>query len=347
MKNKNLPTISVVIATHNSARTIGRCLASIRIQKYPQEKIEIIIADGASRDMTRDIASGYNARWVAVDPAKQSAEFNKATGVSLAKNEILAMIDHDNVLPHDLWFQNMVRPFLEKKEVVGVETLRYHYDPHASLLDRYFALFGAGDPLVWYMGKADRLSYIYDTYNASGLAKDCGRYYTVQFTPETMTTIGANGFLVRRQTLMDNAQTAPGMYFDMDVNIDLITKGFTAFAFVKDSILHLTGYGNMWSFLRRRVLFLSQYRFGKAGVKQKNVRRFGSLSGAGLIRLIWAIILCSTFIIPLLHSIRGSRKIRDRAWFIHPFLCLCFVLIYGWVTIKHIFYVTLSKFLEK
>ena len=84
------------------------------------------------------------------------------------------MIDHDNVLPHDLWFQNMVQPFLEHKDVIGVETLRYHYDPHASLLDRYFALFGAGDPLVWYLGKADRLSYIYDTYQESGIVKDCG-----------------------------------------------------------------------------------------------------------------------------------------------------------------------------
>lgn len=347
MRNDNFPTISVVIATHNSSRTIRRCLQSIRIQQYPQERIEIIIADGASTDQTREISSGYNVRWVAVDPSKQSAEYNKATGVSHAKNEILAMIDHDNILPHDLWLQNMVQPFLEQKDVVGVETLRYHYDPTTSLLDRYFALFGAGDPLVWYMGKADRLSYIYDIYNASGPVKDCGGYYTVQFTPKTMTTIGANGFLVRRKTLMENAQTAPGMYFDMDVNMDLIKKGFDTYAFVKDSILHLTGYGNIWNFLRRRVLFLSQYRFGKNAENQKNVRRFGAISGVGVIRLIWAIIVSSTGIIPLYDSIRGSRKIRDHAWFIHPFLCLCFVLIYGWVTIKHIIYATFNKFLEK
>ena len=85
MKNIMLPTISVVIATHNSSRTIGRCLQSIRSQRYPQDRIEIIIADGASTDTTRDIVSAYNVNWFAVDPTKQSAEYNKATGISHAK----------------------------------------------------------------------------------------------------------------------------------------------------------------------------------------------------------------------------------------------------------------------
>lgn len=329
MRKNNLPTISVVIATHNSSRTIGRCLESIRGQQYPQNKIEIIIADGESTDATRAIASPYNIRWVAVDPSKQSAEYNKATGISHARREIIAMIDHDNVLPHFEWFTNMVRPFLEDQRIVGVETLRYHYDPTTSLLDRYFALFGAGDPLVWYLGKADRLSYIYDTYQASGMIKDCGGYITVRFKPETMPTIGANGFLVRRDVLMKNASVAPGRYFDMDVNIDLINKGFDTYAFVNDSILHLTGYGNVMSFLKRRLLFLTQYRFGV----QKN-RRFGKLSGEDKWRLFWAIVACVTIAIPLYDSIRGWRKIKDSAWFLHPFLCVSFVFIYGYAVGK-------------
>lgn len=334
MRNKNFPTISVVIATYNSARTIGRCLASIRSQQYPQDKIEIIIADGASSDMTHEIASGYNVRWIAVDPAKQSAEYNKATGISHAKNEILAMIDHDNVLPHNLWFQNMVQPFRQQKDVVGVETLRYHYDPAASLLDRYFALFGAGDPLVWYMGKADRLSYIYDTYVLSGEAKDCGEYYLVRFSPETMTTIGANGFLVRRNALMKYASVEPGKYFDMDVNIDLIRSGCDTYAFVKDSILHLTGYASTRQFLKRRLLFLTQYRFGKEAGQARAVRRYGRLSWRDRWRLLWSIAACATIAIPLYDSIRGWRKVKDGAWFLHPLLCASFVLIYGYAVGK-------------
>lgn len=334
MKTKRLPIISVVIATHNSSRTIGRCLKSIRDQQYPQEKIEIIIADGASTDATRAIASAYNVRWIVIDKLKQSAEYNKATGISHAQNEILAMIDHDNILPHPKWFQNMVIPFLEQKQVVGVETLRYHYDPSTSLLDRYFALFGAGDPLVWYMGKADRLSYVYDDYALSGQAMDHGKYYLVRFQPDTMSTIGANGFLVRRQVLMDNAQVSPGKYFDMDVNIDLIKKGYDTYAFVKDSILHLTGYGSVVQFLKRRLLFLTQYRFGKEAESIRKLRRYGVLSGRDKWRLLWAIIACATLVIPLYDSIRGWRKIKDSAWFLHPVLCISFIAIYGYAVGK-------------
>lgn len=334
MTKDNLPTVSIVIATHNSARTIGRCLHSIRTQQYPQNRIEIIIADGASKDETKNIASGYNVQWFTVDPLKQSAEYNKATGVSLAKNEILAMIDHDNVLPHEMWLQNMVRPFLEEKDVVGVETLRYHYDPTTSLLDRYFALFGAGDPLVWYMGKADRLSYIYDTYKASRTVKDCVGYYTVRFKPETMPTIGANGYLVRRGMLMKYAKISPGEYFDMDVNVDLILKGYDTFAFVKDSILHLTGYGSVWSFLKRRMLFFGQYQRGLDKTSDKPVRRYGILSTKDIFRLGLSILICATVVIPLIDSLRGFRKVRDVAWFLHPFLSLSFVAMYSWVIIK-------------
>ena len=333
MKNSNFPTISVVIATHNSARTIGLCLQSIRSQRYPQERIEIIVSDGASTDGTREIASGYNVRWIAVDPSRQSAEYNKATGISHAKNEILAMIDHDNILPHDEWFRNMVQPFLEQKDVVGVETLRYHYDPATTLLDRYFALFGAGDPLVWYLGKADRLSYIYSSYKASGYEKDHGEYYTVRFKQETMPTIGANGYLVRRAILMKNAKTTPGMYFDMDVNVDLILNGYDKFAFVNESILHLTGYGSVWDFLKRRMLFFSQYQRGLDQTSDKPVRRYGILSRKGIVELLLSIIICASVVIPFIDSIRGFRKIRDIAWFLHPILAFSFVAMYSWVII--------------
>lgn len=334
MKGKFL-SISIVIATYNSSRTIGQCLASIRSQVYPQDKIQIIVSDGGSRDSTLQIACKYDAKIVNVNPLKQNAEYNKSMGIQAAKNEILAMIDHDNVLPHHFWLQKMVQPFLEHKEVVGVETLRYQHDPETTLIDRYFALFGAGDPLVWYLGKSDRLSYLFDDYNLAGVASDRGNYYIVKFRPDNIPTIGANGFLVRRQILMAQAQASPGKYFDMDVNVDLIRKGFNIYAFVKDSVLHLTGYGNVRNYLSRRILFLKQYHLGEKGLKLKDVRRYEVFEKKEIFKLIEVILICLTLVIPFYDSLRGYRKIHDKAWFLHPFLCLGFVVIYAWVIIRH------------
>lgn len=337
MKNKrNYPTISIVIATYNSERTIERCLQSIRSQQYPKQNIEIIIADGGSSDNTKVIAKKYHAQVIGIDPHLQNAEYNKSVGIQCARNEILAMIDHDNILPHSRWLQGMIEPFVTHPDVVGVETLRYHYDRRTSLLDRYFALYGAADPLVWYMGKTDRLSYIYDSYVLAGDSHDEGNYYIVRFSKEHIPTIGANGFLVRRKLLMDNADTEPGKYFDMDVNVDLISKGYNRYAFVKDSILHLTGYGNIGYFLKRRLLFLTQYRFGRDSEKIKKVRRYGGLTTRDIWRLVYAIAVCLTIAVPCVDSIRGWKKIHDPAWFLHPILSFCFVVLYGWVIIQRL-----------
>ncbi|MFZ5845215.1 MAG: glycosyltransferase [Patescibacteria group bacterium] len=338
-------SISIVIATYNSSRTIKRCLQSISAQIYPQNKIEIIVADGGSTDDTLEIARQFGAKIISVDPHKQNAEYNKSIGIQEARNEILLMLDHDNVLPHSRWLTNLVQPLLAHQDVIGVETLRYHYDPTTTILDRYFALFGAGDPLVWYLGRADRLSYIYDHYTLAGTATDYGSYYLVRFSPDFIPTVGANGFLVRRKILMKYAQAAPGKYFDIDVNADLIRNGFNTYAFVKDSVLHLTGYGNVWNFLKRRMLFLSQYRFGGKGLALKKVRRYGGLSSKDFLRLAWAVLVCLTFVIPLYHSFCGWRKIHDKAWFLHPILCFGFVVIYSWVIIRHQFRVYVQKIL--
>lgn len=329
------PSISIVIATCNSRRTIERCLNAIQAQKYPKNNIEIIVADGGSTDNTLHIAKRLGAKIIAIDPDKQNAEYNKSIGIKHARNELLAMIDHDNVLPHPKWLSNMVRPFTEHKEIVGVETLRYAYDPKESLLDRYFALFGTGDPFVWYLGRADRLSYMFDRYNLAGGVISNQNYYTVRFSPDRIPTIGANGFIVRRKILLKYAHATPKKYFDMDVNVDLIKRGFDTYAFVDDSILHLTGYGNIWSYLKRRMLFMNQYHMGEKSRQRKRVRRYEIFTKKELWRLVLTIFYCVTLIVPCIDSVRGYIKIRDKAWFLHPLMGLGFVCIYTWVIIRH------------
>lgn len=342
-----IPSISSVIATYNSTRTIERCLRSIQAQRYPKHKIEIIVADGGSTDKTVEIAKRFGAKVITIDPKKQNAEYNKSIGIKNAKNELLAMIDHDNVLPHPNWLSKMVRPFIEHKEVVGVETLRYAYDPNESLLDRYFALFGTGDPFVWYLGRADRLSYMFDRYNLAGEILSDREYYVVRFSIDRIPTIGANGFIVRREILMKNAQATPGKYFDMDVNVDLIKNGFDTYAFVDDAILHLTGYGNIWSYLKRRMLFMNQYHMGEKSRERTRVRRYEIFTKKELWRLVMAIMYCVTLVVPLYDSVKGYRKIKDIAWFLHPLMGVGFTVLYSWVIIRHKIYYNANKILGK
>jgi len=50
------PKVSILIPTLNAESVLDECLRSIEMQDYPKDKIELIIADGGSKDKTLEIA---------------------------------------------------------------------------------------------------------------------------------------------------------------------------------------------------------------------------------------------------------------------------------------------------
>lgn len=326
---QKLPTLSIVIPTYNSEKTLPSLLNSIKNQDYPQHKIEIIISDGGSKDKTLAIAQKFGAKIVKPRGIKQGAEINRAFGVHHAKNEILVLFDHDNILPNKSWLKDMVYPFVDDESIVGAGTLRYHYHPSFSLLDRYFALLGSSDPLPYYLGKADRSSYITNRYEGPGKAEDHGKYYQVKFVSGRISTLGANGFLVRREILMKHARVTLEEFFHIDVHVDLIRKGFNKYAFVKNTIIHQTHHQDFWQFLARRKLFMEKYHLADL-----SKRRYSVYEKEDFWRLLYFIAISLTFVKPTVDALRGYRKVRDKAWFVHPFMCLGMVLVYGYTLIK-------------
>lgn len=73
------PTISLVVAVKNGARTLQRCIDSIQSQTYPNK--ELIVVDGQSTDGTVDILSKNNsaiAWWISEADTGIYAAWNKA-----------------------------------------------------------------------------------------------------------------------------------------------------------------------------------------------------------------------------------------------------------------------------
>ncbi|MBU1032285.1 glycosyltransferase, partial [Patescibacteria group bacterium] len=188
MKKKKLlwPSVSVAIATRNSERTLELCLFSIRDQDYPSP-LEIIIADGGSHDNTLKIAKKFRIKIIPVPENKQNAEYNKGVAVNAAKNEVILMVDHDNILPHKNWLKKMIEPLLKDDQIMGCGVLRFHYDKKMTLVDRYSALFGGADPVPFYFNKSAHQSYLYDGFHLRGkLVEDKGDYYKVKLDPDRL-----------------------------------------------------------------------------------------------------------------------------------------------------------------
>lgn len=325
MKN-NYPSISVAMATFNSEFSLKLCLDSLFSQDYPKEKIELIIADGGSIDRTLEILKDYPHRLFEIPPDKQEAEYNKGVAVSHAKNEILLLIDHDNILPHKNWLKNMVLPFMENSEITGVEVLRFTHNPKDNILDRYFALIGGVDPVPYYLGKDARLSWAFENYNLLGKSRDMGKYFLVEFSLPRIPTLGANGAMLRRDLLKHTVQ-GPENFFHIDINYDLIKKGYNKYAFVKDDIIHYKKTKIVWfiKFMARRRKIMEIQYF--ESLKRRRYAVF--VSSTDRIGIIKFVIYSATFIKPLIDSLRGYLKVRDLAWFLHPFVCFSFLLVYG------------------
>ena len=318
--SEDLPSISIVIPTYNSERTLAQCLESIVEQDYPREKIEIVIADGGSKDKTLEIVKKFNVDRILHNPLR-TGEAGKAVGVEAAKNKIILLQDSDNILNGREWLTRMVEPF-EDMTIIGAEPLYYTYREEDSLITRYCALLGMNDPVCLYLGNYDRYSYVTGKWTELLVkTSDDGNYLLLELDEKNIPTIGANGFLVRAEALR-RVKYKPYL-FDIDVVYQFIKMGQNRFAKVKIGIVHLFA-NDLGTFARKTYRRIRDYLFyEKHGMRNYPWRR---LSRVRILEFAFYTLL----IIPVLRdSIKGYKKKPDKAWLFHPLACWLTLFTYG------------------
>ena len=325
------PSISVVTATYDgSLSTLDECLKRVRSQDYPQTKIEIVLGHGGTK-VIEPLAKKYKAKVIYVNRSLQNAEYNRGIAFNRAKNELVLILDHDNFMPTSSYLGELVQPLIEDPQIVAVESCYFHYDRSFSPLDRYYALIGTLDPIPYYFGKADRMPQTSRSWTLLGVAQDKGKYFSVEFEPDPrkIPTIGTNGCLMRRSLVVSSADVRPDHHYPIDVMVDVIRSGHNRFAFVKNSLIHLTGSRGILPFLKRRLKFMSQYHFQDLGK-----RRYSVFMPGDELKLVKYIIYSLTWVKPTWDAFQGYLAIPDPAWFIHPIMCFGICLVYGWGAIQ-------------
>jgi glycosyltransferase involved in cell wall biosynthesis len=312
--------VSIVIPTLNCADALATCLDSIFSQEYPRESMEVIVSDGGSTDDTVKIALDRGCR--VVENPLRTGEAGKARGIAEASGEIIALIDSDNILEGSDWLKVMTAPF-DDPEIAGSEPIEFTYRKEDPPLTRYCALLGMNDPLCYFLGNYDRLSRLSGTWTGLEIkTREKEGYLEVELEPGFTPTMGANGFMVRKDLLYE--LEAGEYFFDIDVVPKLVELGHQRYAKVRTGIVHIygSGLGTLTRKQLRRVrdwsYFRSQGQRSYPWDRQKT---------SGLVRFL----LYCVLVLPLVsQAIKGYRRVPDPAWALHPPACLITLGVYGY-----------------
>jgi glycosyltransferase involved in cell wall biosynthesis len=104
-------TVSIITATYNSESTIKDTLTSIESQSYPN--IEHLIIDGCSTDKTLQLVQEFNHVCQLVSERDKGIYDAMNKGISLAKGDIIGILNSDDFYPDENVIVDVVNHFKE------------------------------------------------------------------------------------------------------------------------------------------------------------------------------------------------------------------------------------------
>jgi glycosyltransferase involved in cell wall biosynthesis len=313
--------IDIIIPVYNGEKHIRTCLDSIKNQTYKEGKIIIYIVDDNSSDSTVSIAEEYGCK--ILKNGERHIERGKSIGIKSSSSELVLLMDIDNYFPETAWIQSAVNKLKSHPDAVAVESCWFNYRASDPAANRYCSLFGINDPIAFYMGRRDKFMATEKKWSILGNASDMGDYFLVEFTPDKVSTLGSQGFLIRRKYL-EMTETDP-YFFHIEGNMEIISKGFNKYIFLKNSSghNHVTSTAEFLKKCHRNIALF---------YKHNHLRKFKwETHPAGFLFLILSMV---TVIRPLYDATVNFIKKPDAAWFLHPYLCFMVPAIYAIETIQ-------------
>ena len=301
--------------TLNAEALLENVLASIARQTYPQEKIEIILADAHSKDGTRDIAKKFGA--TVLDDNGRNMEEGKRLALRHATGDYIIFVDADNEITHPDYFELAVKALAANPQALGVESY-YLPSPKMSSFCAYLtALLHISDPVCWLMSTNPRLVARAGEVERWTLPENSFSY-----------PLGANGFVFRRSDL--ESVKADEKFQYTHVALFLMKHGKREWLRIRGRGVHHYYIQTLWKFVQKRrratVHFLQvQEQMPVNWMKEKPP-----------VPLWLAALYCVTVFGPLWHTLRGILLGGDFHWFWHLLACPASVLgnAWGWWTYK-------------
>jgi len=299
------PAISFLLPTLNEEHQLERCLSSVRSQDYPEHKVEIVLADGGSKDSTLKIARRYGCK--IIFNSKKLAEPGGYLAWANSKGRIKFFIPADGELPHKNWLRYMVRPFVEDKEITAAFTQIIPALKDNSF-NRYYSLLHV-EPFSWFVYKEAsnprEFKHIYKV-----LFENDG-YVIFDFSVKNHPLEAlCQGFAVRDSFVRKEEYE----YDDVLPVLQMIAERRKIAYVPKAGIYHyhLKGLRDYWRKYRWRL----QNSLYEINVGYENRKKYISFS-RNIRKYLWMLYGLSV-VLPLFDGIRWCVRDRDIVWLWHP-----------------------------
>ncbi|MBD5531537.1 MAG: glycosyltransferase family 2 protein [Lachnospiraceae bacterium] len=230
--------VSIIIATYNSAKHLGKVLEAIRRQNYPQDSVEILIVDGGSSDETCTLAQKNGC--IVLHNPKTEPVHAKLLGLQHANGKYILFLDHDEVMENSRSISRKVDAIQQNPQCHVVLGSGYKRPQGYPRINQYISEYG--DPFSLFL-------YNFSKYDTC-LEKLLLKYYRVIRAEKDYICIDFAGRkkepiieLCCLGTMLDNSYFSkiPHAYTDGKVMTHLfyvmLEKGDTAVICMKDDAL--------------------------------------------------------------------------------------------------------------
>jgi glycosyltransferase involved in cell wall biosynthesis len=156
-----LPTVSIVVATHNRQSSLNLLIEALRLQEYPAELIEIFVIDDGSEPPAQIDAGQLNVRILRQPQAGPASARN--AGIRAASSEFLLLTD-DDCRPRPDWVAKLCRSYLASPNALlgGHTENALPENPYSS------ASQALVDYLYESLSKQSSPNYFFTTSNVAG-----------------------------------------------------------------------------------------------------------------------------------------------------------------------------------
>ncbi len=301
------PAVSVITPTLNNEHEIVPFLNSIQNQKYPQEKIEILIIDGGSADATCKVALQNNC--IVIPNPEVLAEPGVNIGMQKAKGQLMIVLATDNIFEDVHAFEKISKTF-ENPDVFAAFP-KQDYKKSYNIFTKYHNTFT--DPfnhfIHGYASNTRTFNRVYKTITSTPLYD----IYDFHENPIIPMISLSQGFTIRSGYLREKSD----QYDDNMPVIQLIREN-KKLAYIHDlSVFHPT-INNMYHFLRK------QRWATRNALEKKNygiAHRTSTLSRGQRIRMYLWPLYAFSLILPLLVGLYGLMRDKEPLWLFHPIDC--------------------------